>query len=373
MPVQQVVETQRGYGQRLVAAAVLLACLYLASSLVMTVVVSLLLALLCDPGVTWLSRKGLPRGVGASLMVLLMVGVFYLMFYMFYAQAATFVNDFPKYSTKLRGHVLRFRQRAEELQKQTRTVIADDQPAPATSSASGGADLSAYLGAGLRSMTEVLFMASFVPFLVYFLLTWRDHIRRHSISLFGTGNRMAAEKTLDGITTMIRGFVVGNVIIAVILSVVSGLFFWRMGLPYAAVMGPVSGFLSVVPYLGVLLGSLPPLLAGVARYDTLAPLVAIVSAVVGLHIIALNVLYPKLVGSRVHLNPVVVTIALMFWGWLWGGMGLILAPLRPPHGRLACLKCHPKASEASRPPWPRLRPRLLTEAGGWQPGRRHRP
>ena len=136
---------------------------------------------------------------------------------------------------------------------------------------------------------------------------------------------MAAEKTLDGITTMIRGFLVGNLIIAVILSAASGLFFWLMGLPYAAVMGSVSGFLSVVPYLGGLLGSLPPLRAGVARYDTLAPLVAIVSAVVGLHIIALNVLYPKLVGSRVHLNPVVVTIALMFWGWLWGGMGLILA------------------------------------------------
>ena len=145
MPVQQALEKQRGNGQRLVAAAVLLACLYLAGSLVMTVVVSLLLALVCDPGVTWLSRKGLPRGVGASLMVLLMVGVFYLLFYLFYAQAATFVNDFPKYSTKLRGHVLRFRQRAEELQKQTQTVIADDQPAPATPSASGGTDLSTYL------------------------------------------------------------------------------------------------------------------------------------------------------------------------------------------------------------------------------------
>ncbi len=325
MPVQQALEKQRGYGQRLVAAAVLLACLYLASSLVMTIVVSLLLALVCDPGVTWLSRRGLPRGVGASLMVLLMVGVFYLLFYMFYAQAATFVNDFPKYSTKFRGHVLRFRERAQEFQKQTRTVIADGQPAPATSPASSGPNYTAYLGAGLRSMTEVLFMVSFIPFLVYFLLTWRDHIRRNSVALFGTGNRMAAEKTLDGITTMIRGFVIGNLIIAAILSVASGLFFWAMGLPYAAVMGPVSGFLSVVPYLGVLLGSLPPLWAGMAKYDTLTPLVGIVAGVVGFHIIALNVLYPKLVGSRVHLNPVVVTIALMFWGWLWGGMGLLLA------------------------------------------------
>lgn len=324
MEVQEAVERQRGYGQRLVAGAVVLACLYLASSFVMTVVVSLLLVFVCEPGVTRLSRKGLPRGLGALLMVLLLTAIFYLMFYLFFAQAQNFIDDFPKYSTKLRGHVLHFRQKAQAFEKQTRTVIAEEAPARSTTAASGS-DFSTYLGAGLRSVTEVVFMVSFVPFLVYFMLTWKEHLRRNSVAVFGHGNRLAAEKTLDGITTMIRGFVIGNLIIAVILSVASGLFFWFMGLPYAAVMGPVSGFLSVVPYLGVLLGTLPPLLAGVAKYDTLAPLVAIVLAVAGLHIIALNVLYPKLVGSRVHLNPVVVTVALMFWGWLWGAMGLLLA------------------------------------------------
>jgi predicted PurR-regulated permease PerM len=44
-----------------------------------------------------------------------------------------------------------------------------------------------------------------------------------------------------------------------------------------------------------------------------------------LHLLALNLLYPKFVGSRVHLNPLVVTLALMFWGMLWGGIGLLLA------------------------------------------------
>ena len=123
MQVEAAPTTERGYGQRLVAAAVLLACLYLASSLVMTVVVSLLLVFLCDPGVMWLGRRGLPRAVGAFLLVVLLVGVFYLMFYLFSAQAATFVNDFPKYSSKLAKHVVRFRQKAEELHKETQKVV----------------------------------------------------------------------------------------------------------------------------------------------------------------------------------------------------------------------------------------------------------
>jgi predicted PurR-regulated permease PerM len=52
-------------------------------------------------------------------------------------------------------------------------------------------------------------------------------------------------------------------------------------------------------------------------------MIAVVIAV--LHLIALNLLYPKVVGARVHLNPLVVTVALMFWGTLWGGIGLLLA------------------------------------------------
>jgi predicted PurR-regulated permease PerM len=52
-------------------------------------------------------------------------------------------------------------------------------------------------------------------------------------------------------------------------------------------------------------------------------MIAVVVAV--LHLIAMNLLYPKVVGSRVHLNPLVVTVALMFWGTIWGGIGLLLA------------------------------------------------
>ncbi len=322
---REVADKPRSVGLRLLAAAVVLAFLYLASSLMMTVVISLLLVFLCDPAVTWLSRRGLPRGLGAFLMVLLLIGVSYLFFYLFYAQVQSFANDFPRYSSKLRQHVVRFRTKAEAIQKQTATVIAGEPVAREEPRQAQPTDWSAYLGAGLRSVTEILFLASFLPFLVYFLLAWKDHIRRNAVALIELGNRMAAERTVDGITMMIRGFVLGNVIIGAILSLFSGIFFWAMDLPYAVLMGPVSGFLSVVPYLGVLLAALPPVLAAVGRYETLAPVVAVVLAVAGLHILALNVLYPKLIGAKVHLNPVVVTLALMFWGWLWGGMGLLLA------------------------------------------------
>jgi predicted PurR-regulated permease PerM len=86
----------------------------------------------------------------------------------------------------------------------------------------------------------------------------------------------------------------------------------------------MSGFLSLVPYIGMPLALIPPLVAALPTGSPTQYLFLLVS--VGLlHLFALNLLYPKFVGSRVHLNPLAVTLALMLWGMLWGGIGLILA------------------------------------------------
>jgi predicted PurR-regulated permease PerM len=104
----------------------------------------------------------------------------------------------------------------------------------------------------------------------------------------------------------------------------SSVAFWLMHLPFPLLVGPLSGFMSLVPYVGMPLALLPPLFAalGVNKVSTYLLVVLVVGM---LHLIALNLLYPKIVGSRVHLNPLVVTFSLMLWGFLWDAPGLLLA------------------------------------------------
>ena len=111
---------------------------------------------------------------------------------------------------------------------------------------------------------------------------------------------------------------------ALFLSAASIAVFGLMGLPYFYFLGVMSGFLSLIPYLGVLLATLA---AGHCRpgYLTTATFVLTCRIVVGLHLFAMNVLYPMVLGKRLQLNPLAVTISLLFWGWLWGAMGLMLA------------------------------------------------
>ena len=168
-------------------------------------------------------------------------------------------------------------------------------------------------------------MASFVPFLVYFMLSWRDHIQPAFLQLFEGPDRIAAATSLDGIASMVRAFVVGNFLLGLAASRRQHAFLLVLPLPYPMLIGPLSGFLSLVPSIGVPLALAPPLLAALAVHSSPAAYLIIGVVVALFHLLAMNVLYPKIVGPRVHLNPLVVSVALMFWSVLWGAAGLILA------------------------------------------------
>jgi predicted PurR-regulated permease PerM len=217
--------------------------------------------------------------------------------------------------------------------RRTRRTTEPVMPAPATGPPpiqevrireENGPILS-YVYGNFNYVLHLLLLVSFVPFLVYFMLSWRDHLRRSYLQMFSGPGRHAAGRSWQGIGDMARAYVVGNFLLGVLLTLASGLFFWIMRIPYFPLVAPISGFLSLVPYIGLPLAILPPVVAALPVYKGLAPFLLIASVVGFFHLLALNLLYPKLVGSRVHLNPLAVTVALMFWGSLWGPVGLVFA------------------------------------------------
>jgi predicted PurR-regulated permease PerM len=181
-----------------------------------------------------------------------------------------------------------------------------------------------YLSSRLSAVYQVLLMLSFVPFLVYFMLSWRDHINRSFLQFFHGEDRLIAARSLQGIADMVRAFVVGNFLLGLLLALLSSVLFWTLHLPFPLLVGPLSGIMSLIPYVGLPLAMLPPLFAALA-INKVSTYVLVVVVVAMLHLIALNLLYPKIVGSRVHLNPLVVTFSLMLWGFLWDAPGLLLA------------------------------------------------
>src|SRR3954467_4921261 len=305
----------------IVATAVVLTICYFAKPVLITLLVAILFAFLLEPIVNLFLRMKLPRPVGAFISLLIVAGLLYGITSAFYSKAVDFSQQLPQYTEKIRAHVMKFKERAQSIQKSALPETKDEKQ---TVKVEQQTNWSEFITSTAGTLTELLFMISFIPFLAYFMLTWQDHTKAATVMLFRMENRNTAYVTLGRISKMIRSFMVGNLVIALILSGLSMIVFYFIHLPYWYFLGVISGFLSVVPYLGVILAMVPPLVAGMGQVNG-AVMLGIVLTVFGLHVFALNVLYPKLIGKRLQLNPLAVTISLLFWGWLWGAMGLILA------------------------------------------------
>jgi len=348
----------RNYPLLFIAFGVAVALLYYGRLFVITLVIAITIAFLLDPFVELLMKLRLPRAVASFVVLSVSLLLLYLAGLAAYSQVSVLVNDLPTYSERIGALVGRVTDRVERFERRAYELLVPkplrdretpapppgpeprvgrrpaEPPMPVGSGSArpplpaertGRVPLLTYLYGYAETFYAVALMASFVPFLVYFMLSWKDHFRRSYLQLFQGQDRYAAGRSWEGIADMARAYVLGNFVLGILLSVVSALFFWAMKLPYFLLVGPLSGFLSLIPYIGLPLSMVPPFFVALGVYDRLTPYI-VIGAVVGfLHLLALNLLYPKLVGSRVHLNPLVVTVALMFFGLLWGGIGLILA------------------------------------------------
>ncbi len=306
------------------SVAAVLTLMYFAKPILVVALISILVSFILAPVVELCDRAHLPRALGAGIAVFLLLAVCYGSMYFSYSRAVAFVDDLPKYSERIRESVIRFRQRTEKIQKTAETVLPSDQEEKNAVKVKQTTTLADRLTEGAGTFTEIVVLIGFIPFLVYFMLSWQEHVRSSTVMLFKLEHRNTAYVTLGLISAMIRSFIVGNLVVGVFISVISTIVFGVVGLPYFYFLGVLSGFLSLIPYLGVILAMLPPILAGIGQIRS-EQVFVIIATVVGLHLFALNVLYPKIIGKRLQLNPLAVTLALLFWGWLWGAMGLILA------------------------------------------------
>jgi predicted PurR-regulated permease PerM len=306
------------WAMNLIGIGALLALCYYGELVLAVILVSILLAFILAPIVDFLTYLSLPRALASGIAVLLFLAAIVGMVYYSSNQALSFAEDLPKYTTKMREEIMRFRKQAETfevLNPEHEKGVVNVRPAT---------DWGELVTRGFGSVGQAILAASFIPFLAYFMLSWQQHVRSATVMLFPLRNRNTAYVTLGLISSMIRSFMVGNLLIGLLIGGISTLVFWMLHLPFFYFVGFMSGFLSLVPYMGVVLAMVPPILVGLGHFGS-EDIAMVVATVLGLHIIAMNVLYPKFLGKRLQLNPLAVTMSLLLWAWLWGAVGLMLA------------------------------------------------
>ena len=348
------------FATSLIALSASVALLYYGRDFFVSLIFSAVFAFILDPAVLIVMKLRIPRGIATPIVIGIAAVGIYLLTILTWTQVTSLAADVPTYTSRLselidkaNGRLDGLEQQAlltvvpKSLRQQETAIQQKPQEAMRARRKKGTAPpppvippppliqqvrivsdprpVIATLYLYLSRYLHLLVMVSFVPFLVYFMLSWRDRIGESFLQIFQGEQQEAVGRAWVGIGNSTRAYVVGNFFLWVFLGVMSATVFFFLGVPYWGLVGAVSGFFSLVPYIGLPLSVLPPLVASLAVPNKFKTVLLVIVAAAALHVLAMNFLYVKVIGRRVRLNPLALTISLMFWGAVWGGIGLILA------------------------------------------------
>jgi predicted PurR-regulated permease PerM len=326
MPLEEAkVITASSVSARIIAAGIVVAFCYWASSVLVTLLVAVLMAYFLDPLVTFLETLRVPRALGSLFVVIVTLALLMVLAWSLIERVDQFGEDWPNYRAPLRVAADAVQKRLDIFEARVSELEPGKAAGERIVEVAESHPVRNAIFARLSSLYSFMLAATFVPFLLFFMLAAKRQVWHATMQLFPATERTRVKQTLSDVTQVLRSYVVGTALVGLILVIASWLFFWGIGLEFPFLTALVSGILNLVPYLGVVMALMPPLLIGLKQFHSVGPFIGIFVMLVFFHLVTANLLIPALVGWRIRLNALALTVSLLFWGWLWGAMGLILA------------------------------------------------
>ena len=321
-----------------IASLLSLYALQWAAEIVIPVLMALLFSYALTPLVDRLVRAGVPRGLGAAVVMIALVGGVAWGAWSLTDQANNLIESLPDAAQKLRD-TLHPKLRnptpstIEQVQKAATTLAqATDSSTKATPGVAkvqivkASFNIQDYLFTGTMRAAQAAAQAVVVAFITYFLLAAGDTFRRKLARIAGPNfaKRKITVQALDEITEQIQRYLLVQLLTSVVVGVATGLAFWALHFNNAAVWGVLAGVMNLVPYVGTMVICGASALVALLQFGTPQMAVAVGSVSIILHVISGYIITPWLTSRTSRLNAVVVFVGVLAWGWLWGVWGLLL-------------------------------------------------
>jgi predicted PurR-regulated permease PerM len=316
-----------------------LACfytLYLAREIFLPITIGMLLFFLLSPFVEFLARIRVPRAAGAGLVVIGLFGAFGIALFFLADPAAKWLEQFPQVVEQLQKKVEEPVQEMEDARKQVEKMIEMGEEA---GKAAGGSDDAAAGGMSLGLVGIATSVATFATdlgwgvlvifVLLFFLLSTGDLIQHNLVGLFSRpSERRQVLEIIQRLKQDVSRYLFTFTLINIGLGIAIGTGMYLVGLPNPVLWGVMAGVLNYVPYIGPTIGASIVVLVGLFAFDELSMALLPGAVYLSINVLEGNVVTPMILGRSLTLNPVVVFLSVVFWGWLWGiPGGLIAVPL----------------------------------------------
>ena len=295
---------------------------------------SLFLNYALSPVVHRLAGWGVPRAIGAALVILAFGAAIAGAFYRVGSDAGDVLQEIPSAVQRLRialthaqrdGTLEHVQRTASELQKLAEA--ASPQARPNARPAGPGLDISSMLLIGTSSIAIALGQLASALFLAFFLLSAGDLFRRKFLHAVGGdfSRRRTTLRILDGVDRQNQRYFAIVLLVNVAVGIVIGTGFWAIGLERPLVWGIAAAVLHTIPYVGAAMLAGAAALIAYGQFGTLQmALLAAAIPILAAAILGIGV-QTWLMGRAARMNTPAVFVSLLFWGMLWGGWGLLLA------------------------------------------------
>ena len=312
----------------LVVLAVLgvIAALYLMKPILVPCALALVLACVLSPFTSFFRRVLPVSSTGAAVLLFVVMAIFGL--YLASLTAESLVqaaNTLPTDIERLTGRLSR---RVGDLIRE-KPYLTGILPDPKTIDQLGfnNAVLIADLRRYLFDLTGWVLQGLIILILVLFLLAENEMLTHKVVRFFtpNDGDARASERTLQNLTRQIRAFLLARTLINLGLGAVIGAALWLLGVKFAVALGLFAAVMNFIPYIGQLIGGALPTLITLGQSESMGD--AFIVAAVYLAVVGIEgyIVTPYVIGRSLDLNGTTVLIACLFWSFLWGLVGLILA------------------------------------------------
>jgi predicted PurR-regulated permease PerM len=310
------------------------------------VVIGILVAYGLEPFVAVLARVHIRRSIGAGLVLLALVAILGLAVYALSGQALQIVQQIPVAAQKLRERVVsrgrhgdsaigQVQKAATELQK-TAEVASNTNATPAVTPGNDvtrvqivqpAFDAHSYLYAGGVNLLFAAGQAAVIFFLVYFFLVTGNLYKKKIVKIAGPHlwQKKLTVEILDEINAQIANFIRVQLITSAVVAIVTAGALWYFGLPQYIIWGLLAGIFNSIPYLGPLLVTSALGVVSFIQFDDVQKTLLVCAVAFVITSVEGFLLTPALMSRASRMNPVAIFVGLLFWSWIWGIWGAVLA------------------------------------------------
>lgn len=304
-----------------IAAFVVGAVLYLLKSVLLPLVVAIFLSYLFKPLVIILKKRRIPMAV-SLVAVLLVIGVaLFGLTMIIYASVESVVEEAPKYQARVNELASGLQGTVDDL-SQRYNLPADQFDWTSMFNVSS---ITGILGAGLGSTLTLLGNIVLMLIYMFFILASSGDLVIKIRRAFDKGHSDKIAGIVSNIDKQVRQYLLTKTVISLISGATTTIVLWIFGIDFALFWGFLTFVLNFIPNVGSIISEIFPVLLAFLQLDSIVTPLIIFAILLGIDTIMGNIVEPKMMASSLNLSPLVVLVALIFWGWLWGITGMIIA------------------------------------------------